>query len=283
MYEFKNKNSLKVDIYRKIRYNLLQRHIYGLTSSFRVLPDFLVIGAKRCGTTSLYEYLGQHPCIKKSSHDHIGFFDDNFHLGIGFYKSFFPTIFEKKFFEFKNGKLLTNDVTSSYIQNSQTATKIFQTLPDKKIIVILRNPIDRAYSEYNLDLRANPDIQSFETIIQNEIDNMEDKNDGEVIQNKHYLKRGIYFDQLKPWFELFPKKNILILSTEKFGEDANNIFNIIFKFLNLENYNIKNSKRMQKGTYTKLNSKTREKLLKFYKLKNNQLYDLINEKFDWDK
>ena len=139
------------------------------------------------------------------------------------------------------------------------------------------------YSEYNLDLRANPDIQSFETIIQNEIDNMGNKNDDEVIKNKHYLKKGIYFDQLKPWFKLFPKKNILILSTEKFGEDTNNIFNIIFEFLNLENYNIKNSKRMQKGTYTKLNSKTREKLLKFYKLKNNQLYDLINEKFDWDK
>ena len=283
MYPFKNKNSLKVDIYRKIRYNLLQRHIYGLTSSFRVLPDFLVIGSKRCGTTSLYEYLGQHPCIKKSSHDHIGFFDDNFHLGMGFYKSFFPTIFEKMFFEFKNGKLLTNDVTSSYIQNSQTATKIFQTLPNTKIIAILRNPIDRAYSEYNLDLRANPDIQSFETIIQNEIDNMGNKNDDEVIKNKHYLKKGIYFDQLKPWFKLFPKKNILILSTEKFGKDTNNIFNIIFEFLNLENYNIENSKRMQKGTYTKLNSKTREKLLKFYKLKNNQLYDLINEKFDWDK
>ena len=283
MYKFKNKNSLKMNIYRKIRYNLLQRHIYGLTSSIRVLPDFLVIGAKRCGTTSLYEYLGEHPCIKKSSHDHIGFFDDNFDLGIGFYKSFFPTIFEKKFLEFKNRKLLTNDVTSSYIQNSQTATKIFQTLPDKKIIAILRNPIDRAYSEYNVDLRVNPNIQSFETIIQNEIDNMENKDDGEVIKNKHYLKNGIYFDQLKPWFELFPKKNILILSTEKFGEDANNIFNIIFKFLNLENYNIENSKRMQKGTYAKLNPKTRERLLKFYKLKNNKLYDLINEKFDWDQ
>ena len=75
-----------VNIYQKIRYNFLQRHVYGITASFRVLPDFMVIGFGKAGTTTLYHYLGEHPCIIKSSHDHLGFFDDNFHLGLNFYK-----------------------------------------------------------------------------------------------------------------------------------------------------------------------------------------------------
>ena len=283
MHEIKNKISMKRNIYRKIKYNLLQRHIYGITSSIRVLPDFLVIGAKRCGTTSLYEYLGKHPCIKKSSHDHIGFFDDNYDLGIGFYKSFFPTIFEKKIYEVKNGKFLTNDVTSSYIQNTKIVNRIVEMLPNSKIIAILRNPVDRAYSEYNLHLRANAEIESFDSLIQNEINSIENKNDGGKIKNNSYLKKGFYYDQLKPWFELFPKNNILILSTEKFGENTSQVFNDIFKFLNLKNYNIQNPKRMQKGSYSKLNPSTREKLLEYYEPKNKQLYELIGKKFNWEK
>ena len=85
-------NYFLLNIYRKIRYNFLQRHVYGITATIRTLPDFIVIGAKRCGTTSIYQYLENHPCIKKSSHDHIGFFDDNFSLGELFYRSFFPTL-----------------------------------------------------------------------------------------------------------------------------------------------------------------------------------------------
>jgi len=80
-------------LYRIIYYQLIQRHIFAITGFIRVIPDFLVIGAKRCGTTSLYQHLPEHPCISKSPHDNMGFFNDNFHLGVNWYKSFFPTTF----------------------------------------------------------------------------------------------------------------------------------------------------------------------------------------------
>jgi len=289
MYESKNKNSLKVDIYRKIRYNLLQRHIYGLTSSFRVLPDFLVIGAKRCGTTSLYEYLGQHPCIKKSSHDNIGFFNDNFHLGIGFYKSFFPTIFEKKKVIQKNKKFMTYDVTSSYVYHEKAPQRLYQHMPNVKLIILLRNPTSRAWSEYNSSLIAKPNLDTFESYIENEFDDIKNYNFLDKVQNndynlidptKNFLKKGLYVNYLKKWFNLFPRENFLILPTETFAKNEN--MKKMFEFLNLPYYEIKNLKRMQKVVYkNSLNPETKIKLDKFFESSNKELFELIKQKFAW--
>ena len=91
MSELQNNQTL-VKIFRNFKYVLLKRHVYGLTSSIRVLPDFFIIGVVRSGTTSMYHYLDEHPSIVKSAYDELGFFDDNFRLGWAWYKKLFPTI-----------------------------------------------------------------------------------------------------------------------------------------------------------------------------------------------
>ena len=288
MYEFKNKNSLKVDIYRKIRYNLLQRHIYGLTSSFRVLPDLLVIGAKRCGTTSLYEYLGQHPCIKKSSHDNIGFFNDNFHLGIDFYKSFFPTIFEKKKVIQKNKKFMTYDVTPFYIYHEKAPQRIHQILPNSKLIVILRNPIDRSYSNYCMgDPREKRKKKTFEEVIVDEkkILNKINKNNTDEYYNfvhSSMLARGFYAEQLENWFKIFPKDQILIIKSEEFATETNKIMNNIFDFLGLPHYNIHDDSKKNKNHYEVMKKETRIDLIEFFRPYNEKLYSLIGRNFNWE-
>ena len=88
--------NLGKNLYQKFRYGLIKRHFYYLTSSFRTLPSFFVIGGVRCGTTSLYHYLGQHNSIKQATYDELGYFDDNFHLGLNWYRSLFPTKFIQK-------------------------------------------------------------------------------------------------------------------------------------------------------------------------------------------
>ena len=106
---------------RKCYHLFVKRHIFGVTSSSRVLPDFIIIGAKRCGTTSLFSYLPEHPSIARSHHDNMGFFNDNFHLGINWYKSFFPTISQKRKIEKQYGKFLAFDVTTRYMETKITA------------------------------------------------------------------------------------------------------------------------------------------------------------------
>ena len=78
-------------IYQIFYYVLCKRHFYGVTGSLRVLPDFIVIGSMKCGTTSLYYDICEHPCTIAAAYDEIGFFDSNFHLGLNWYRSMFPT------------------------------------------------------------------------------------------------------------------------------------------------------------------------------------------------
>lgn len=274
---------------RTIKYNILQRKFYGITSPIRTLPDFIVIGAKRCGTTSLYHYLGLHPSIKKSSHDHLGFFDDNYHLGLQFYRSFFPTVFQQRSIIKRTGKFLTYDVTSSYIQDSKNAVRIHSLFPEIKLIAILRNPVDRAYSEYNLHLRADNKMQDFEFYVNQEILEIEDDEKNGVVGDlepftsgkKNYLRKGFYFEQLSPWFNLFPKKNIHIISTESLGEKPNEVLNGIFEFLGVTHHQINTEKKHEKGNYKKMNDSTKELLQKFFVPRNKKLYDLIGMDFDW--
>ena len=274
------------DHLRKLKHLTLSRGISGITSSSRVLPDFLIIGAKRCGTTTLYENLSEHPCIEKSAHDNIGFFNDNFLLGINWYKSHFPTMQKKKEIKKKYGKFVTYDVTTSYMRRNDTAIKIKETIPDVKIIAILRNPVDRAYSEYNTNSKNESSNETFENLVLQEINTyhkIKDQDTEILIKKLKLIGKGLYEIQLKKWFEIFSRDSILILSTEEFAIEPNSLYSKIFRFLELPEYKIKNTQKFNKNTYSIMSDKTRQILLDFYSSENKKLFNLIGQEFDWKK
>ena len=91
MINFKSQKNLKLSkIFQKIKYQLIKRHFYAITGPLRVLPDFIIMGAIKSGTTSLYYDICEHPNVFAANQDEIGFFDSNFHLGWNWYRSFFP-------------------------------------------------------------------------------------------------------------------------------------------------------------------------------------------------
>ena len=225
-------------LYQKFRYGLIKRHFYYLTSSFRVLPNFFVIGPGRTGTTSLYHYLDQHPCITKSAYDELGYFDDNFHLGLNWYRSLFPTKFTQKKVESKYKKFLTYDVTPQLIRRPWTARRISSYFPNAKLIAVLRNPVDKTYSHYNMSTVESNEKRSFEKIITKEIEEFqktryEDKDDSyfSTVVEESYLARSFYQEQLEIWFKLFPKKQILIIKSEDLSNKTSKVLQDIFNFL----------------------------------------------------
>ncbi len=286
-----NNNSLKTrNCYRIVYHQLLKRNIFALTGSIRVLPDFLVIGAKRCGTTSLFYHLPEHPCISKSPHDNMGFFNDNFHLGVNWYKSFFPTIFTRNKIKSEFGNFLAFDVTTTYMEEESTANNVYQIKPNMKIIVILRNPVDRAYSQYHLSLREKEEKRSFEDVIEENMNRLykESHKRHEIkpkfsAEGNNYLKKGLYAQQLRRWLKIFPRENILIISTEEFESNQQVIYNKIFGFLDISQFEIKNTEKMEKGNYTPMKSETRSLLLDYFRSHNDELFKLIDKKFDWEK
>ena len=274
---------------KKIYWNFFRRNIFGITGPLRVLPDFIIIGSMKCGTTSLYYDICEHPCTSPAAYDEIGFFDSNFHLGLNWYRSMFPTKKQIENIRRKEGVAITGEDTPFYFWNPVAAKRIKELLPNIKLISILRNPIDRAYSEYHdlVDSKSNP--PSFETFIENEIDirkncsiiteeNFEDFN-----QKNSYLLKGIYVDQLKIWDGLFPKERIFTLSTEDLNSEPITALESVFEYLNLPDYKIKKPQRQKQKKYAPMKPQTRKSLIEFFKPHNERLFKFIGKRFDWDE
>jgi len=277
-------------ICQKIFYGLIKRHYYYLSSPLRVLPECFVIGVVRSGTTSLYHYLGQHPCIGPSAYDEIGYFDENYHLGINWYKSLFPTKFTRDKIIKKHGKFLTYDVTPFYIYNPLVTRRIFESFPQAKIISNLRNPIDRAYSNYIIMLQDGDTTKTFEEIVKMEMDEIDKSksklNDESYIVDTFYenlLARGFYANQLEVWFEKFQKNQLLMISTEDLAQKTDQVLTKVFEFLDLPYFKIRDFTKQNKREYPLMKDETRKLLIEFYKPHNEKLYSLINQHFDWDK
>ena len=275
---------------KKIYWNFFRRNIFGITGPLRVLPDFIIIGSMKCGTTSLYYDICEHPCASPAAYDEIGFFDSNFHLGLNWYRSMFPTKRRIEDIRRKEGVAITGEDTPFYFWNPVAAKRIQKLLPNIKLITILRNPIDRAYSEYQDVVSSESNSPSFETFIENEINTR--RKDSSLIteenfeifnQKNSYLLKGIYVDQLKIWAGLFPKEQIFTLSTENLNSEPITALESVFQYLNLPDYKIKNIQRQKQKKYVPMNSQTRKMLIEFFKPHNERLFKFIGKKFDWDE
>ena len=275
---------------KKIYWNFFRRNIFGITGPLRVLPDFIIIGSMKCGTTSLYYDICEHPCASPAAYDEIGFFDSNFHLGLNWYRSMFPTKRQIEGVRRKEGVAITGEDTPFYFWNPVAAKRIQKLLPNIKLITILRNPIDRAYSEYQDQASNESDFPSFETVIENEM-NMK-RNDTSLITEENFeifnqknsnLLKGIYVDQLKIWTRLFPKGQIFTLTTEDLNSDSIGTLELVFQYLNLPKYKIKNPQYKKQKKYVSMNTQTRKLLIQFFKPHNEELFKFIGKKFDWDR
>ena len=275
---------------KKIYWNFFKRNIFGITGPLRVLPDFIIIGSMKCGTTSLYYDICEHPCASPAAYDEIGFFDSNFHLGLNWYRSMFPRKKQIEDVRRKEGTAITGEDTPFYFWNPTAAKRIKKLLPNIKLISILRNPIDRAYSEYQDWSSRESNPPSFETVIENEINLQREyprlitEGNFEVFNQKNsYLLKGVYVDQLKIWAGLFPKEQIFTLSTENLNSDPTAALESVFQYLNLPDYKIKNTQRQKQKKYVPMNSQTRKILIEFFKPHNERLFKFIGKKFDWDE
>jgi len=131
---------------------LTHRAYCKLTSPFHTLPNFIIIGAAKCGTSSLYNYLVEHPSIFRCIVKEPNYFSMYYDKGNDWYKSCFPLSLTKYSIEnIKKKKFITGEASTEYYWYPHAAKRARKIIPKAKIIVLLRNPIDRAYSHYNID------------------------------------------------------------------------------------------------------------------------------------
>jgi len=234
----------------------------------------------------------QHPAIKPALTKEINFFNWSYDKPRNWYSAHFPTKLKKKFSKnvFKKS-FLTGEATPLYLFNSQVPKRMFETIPNVKIIVVLRNPVDRAYSHYHdLGVRLGEEKRTFDDAIRSELKILEEKNyvttdyDGNFTDRLYqYVVRGIYFDHLKIWMDVYPVKQFLILKTEELEKNPSEILNGVFKFLSLHNYDkINFEEKHNVSKYEPMNEQSRKILKQFFKPHNERLYKFLKRDFEWD-
>jgi len=258
-----------------------------------LLPDFIIIGAMKSGTGALFnKFLAKHPCITTSTKKETHFFAENFNKGISWYLSHFPTLEEKNIVNIKNSEnLITGEATPYYIFHPHAARRISDTIPKVKLIAILRNPVDRAYSHFHHATRRKVEHITFEEAIKieperisNEKEKMKkDENyNSDDFRKYSYLARGIYVDQIKEWMKYFPREQILILRTEDLRSHQDKTLQQAFEFLGVSNYKIPLTPPRLRKRYPEMRSTTRKYLIEYFKPHNERLAKFLNRDFDWD-
>ena len=184
----------------------------------------------------------------------------------------------------KTNFCLTGEDTPFYFWNKDAIKRISELIPNCKIIMIFRNPVDRAYSNYQLGKRENKEDLSFEKTIEIEkqIINKGTKNLN-FSEPRTYLIKSLYSLQLKNWLTSFSKDQLYFLSTEQLSSKPNETMSGIFNFLGLPRHTLSEFKKEKKAIYPEMNISTRNDLLEFFKSYNNELFSLIDKNFSWDK
>jgi len=268
-------------LFHKFRYS---------TANIRTIPDFMIVGAMKSGTTSLFHYLIQHPELIPSLRKEVHYFDgglnpnyDNFERGIKWYRSNFPLnmLIQKEHKTFEASPL--------YLFNPLAPERIYNCLPDLKIIAILRNPTERAISHYFHERRKGREHLSIEEALRLEEERLKpviESKDYKNITFIHYSykKRGHYSIQLERYLKFFPWERILILESEKLFSQPYETLKKIFRFLEVDpNFKIKDlAPQNQSNNRIHIDEEIYKYLRNYFKPYNKSLYELIGEKYDWD-
>lgn len=276
-----------------------------MTNCIRLMPDFLIIGGQRCGTTSLYYYLTEQPGIISASYKEIYFFNNNFGKGLGWYRAQFPSSIQKYFVKnVLKQNFVTGESTPYYLLYPHAPKRSFEIVPQVKLIALLRNPVDRAYSQYWKEMKEGFETWSFEDAVKGEHERIAGERE-KMLQDENYyshnfrhfsyLKRGIYVDQLQNWLRYYPREQMLILRSEDLYKDPTAVLQQTLHFLTVtgkqpsRNKEFKNYSRPTKKGYTnmdkppKMDTKIREYLIEYFKPHNARLYDFLGVDFGWDK
>lgn len=261
-----------------------------LSAGSRPLPDFLIIGGQKCGTSSLYRYLITHPQIEPSLTKEVHYFDLHHARGERWYRAHFSKCTQPDVRGLPRG-FLTGETSPYYLMDPRVPRRVQALVPDVKLIVVLRNPIERAYSHYHAQVRRGRETLSFEEAIDQEPQRLAGEEErlasdptATSYAHRHfsYLTKGIYIDQIERWLDVFPRDRLLVLHSKQLRGDAASAVARVVSFLGLEPHDIEVSTAHNVGSYAAMSDQTRARLREYFRPHNERLFAFLGEEWDWD-
>lgn len=213
-------------------------------------PEFIIVGAPKCGTTSLYHYLQQHPQIFMPANKEPRFFCnypvEQFEFGI---KQFHPGIVTdaecySALFSGTSDEAISGEASTDYLSTPGTAERIYAWNPQSRIIIMLRNPVLRAYSEYRHAFAAKFQTQTFAESLSMEAERHKEGYDPIFA----HVRRGLYYEGVKHYLEVFGCDQVHIIFIEDFEQKPAETLEAVFAFLGLPPINIDATARHNSDT-----------------------------------
>lgn len=278
------------------------RLIGSATADFRPNPDFLLIGTKRGGTTSLYydilklpQVMSLYPSAKRlpkaNETKGIHFFDSNYWRGERWYRSYLPTQWARRRAERTLGaNVVVGEASPYYLFHPLAAERAARLVPDVKLIVLLRDPVMRTYSHWKERRRSNAEPLDFAAALDAETDRLAGeeqrlKADSSYYSYSHeqqsYVTQSRYVRALKPWIELFGLERILVLASEEYYADPVATTQEIGRFLGIDCPPVEVGEHRNAAQGEDLDPEMRERLKALFAEDNAELESLIGRRLPW--
>jgi hypothetical protein len=251
------------------------------TSSSRPLPDFLILGAQKAGTTALYGYLRWHPRIGGPAWKEASYFDRHYGRGVRWYRGHFPI---------RKGARIVGEASPGYLFHPLAPERVRATVPEAKLIALLRDPVDRALSHYHHEVRLGRERLSFEAAIEAEPERTRGEEERLVREpgyfshawwNYTYLARGRYAEQLERWLAIFPREQMLVLPSEELAAKPGRAYARVLEFLGAPSHDLDSYPRLYEQRYDEMRPETRRRLAERFAEPNSRLYELLGRDFGW--
>ena len=267
------------------------------TAALRPPPDFLVLGTKRGGTTSLWNWLLQHPDVLslwpgrqhlKSPH----YFYWHYDRGPAWYAGHFPTATARRRASARAGgaRVVAGEASPYYLLDPRVPERVARDLPGVRLVVLLRDPVDRAASHHRERVNAGVESLSFadalaaeEGRLAGELERM--AADPGYYSRAHdlysYRSRGVYAPQLRRWRAVVPDERMLVLQSELLYADPEGSFDTVTDFLGLRRHPGLRPDHHNRRTRAAMDTGLRAELTDFFAPHNEELYADLGRRFDW--
>ena len=263
-----------------------------LTAPLRSLPDFLIIGTKRGGTTSLYNYLLAHPGVAPlfptpQNLKGVHFFDTNFDRGLAWYRSHFPTMLARMS---SRRAWVVGEASPYYLYHPHAPRRARRVVPDARLIVLLRDPIERAFSHYKERVRNGSEPLSFPEALAAETERLAGETDrmrqdpayvSFAHEHQSYRSPGIYLPQVQAWRSEYPKAQFCVIRSEDMFTDPVSVYRRVLAFLNLPMWEPPTFRRFNFHPSDDMPAAVREELTTFFAPHNRRLAEFLGMDLAW--
>jgi len=261
------------------------------TAAARVRPTYLVIGAQKAGTSSLHHYLSQNPAVLTARVKEVQYFTKYYARGERWYRAQFPLVTHARAVRRRLGiSPAVGEATAACLFDPRSPERVHAFDPAMKLIALIRDPIERAYSAFQMELRWGRETGTFEEALDREetdlpgvLERLRANPDVGVSSGlgRSYVARGLYADQLERWLQLFDRDQLLILMSDDLDRDPAGTLSRVAGFLGVPEWHLAEYPRRGVQEYAAMAPETRERLARTFAAHDRRLVELLGRELPW--